>query len=67
MENSKIALGTALLNDLANAFGLSMECTRVVIDLEVGKVARIIRVDLLTTDQAKALVESLKRCNCEVV
>lgn len=64
---NEIAMGIDVLNMIAGAFGLSENNCRVVIDLKVDDVARIVRVDLLTTEQAEELVKALKECNAEVV
>jgi hypothetical protein len=67
MLKDQPALADDVLNGIAEAFGLSELNQRVVIDLEVGCIARIIRVDMLTEAQSKALIKSLKWCNAEVV
>jgi hypothetical protein len=64
---ANIATGRQALNALADALGLSLNCNRVVIDLPCDGVARVIRVDYLTEEQAAALAESLKGINAEVV
>lgn len=62
-----IAMSEDVMNAVAEAFGLSEEVNRVVIDLEAGCTARLIVVEYLTTEQKDALVEALRKLNPEVV
>lgn len=64
---SQVALGQEVMDLINDAFGLTGETTRIVIDLEVNCAARIIRVDYLTESQSHQLVDSLKRCNADVI
>jgi hypothetical protein len=67
MAREKYLTGNDAMKLLEEAFGLSWSTGRMVIDLQAGCIARIIRVDFLTEPQAKALVESLKQCDVEIV
>lgn len=60
-------LGQDVMNDIAEAFGLSENVQRVIIDLQVNCIARVIIVDSLTKEQQDVLMASLKRVTPEVI
>lgn len=64
---SKLVLGHSLLNEIADAFGLSLEVSRVVIDIPCDGMVKAIIVDHLTEEKKDVLLVALKAANVEVV